>query len=92
MLAFQAFHLAAYHFAHGTFQPTATGSTTGCFDLDSLFSWAVTQPLTISTRLSSRLKGHNSRGRLNSGRSCVASFFSKTMLQAAADVTLQPSS
>jgi hypothetical protein len=36
MLAFQAFHLAAYHFAHGTFQPTATGSTTGCFDLDSL--------------------------------------------------------
>eukprot|EP00964_Phaeocystis_antarctica_P110582 scaffold74933_cov54-Phaeocystis_antarctica.AAC.1 len=26
MLAFQAFHLAAYHFAHGTFQPTATSS------------------------------------------------------------------
>ena len=36
MLAFQAFHLAAYHFAHGTFQPTATGSGYGCSDLDSL--------------------------------------------------------
>ena len=36
MLAFQAFHLAAYHFAHGTFQPTATGSARGCSELDSL--------------------------------------------------------
>ena len=36
MLAFQAFHLAAYHFAHGTFQPTATGSVYGCSDLDGL--------------------------------------------------------
>ena len=36
MLAFQAFHLAAYHFAHRTFQPTATGSARGCSELDSL--------------------------------------------------------
>ena len=36
MLAFQAFHLAAYHFAHGTFQPTATSSARGCSELDSL--------------------------------------------------------
>jgi hypothetical protein len=36
MLAFQAFHFAAYHFAHGTFQPTATGSALGCSELDSL--------------------------------------------------------
>ena len=36
MLAFQAFHLAAYHFAHGTFQPTAAGSARGCSELDSL--------------------------------------------------------
>ena len=36
MLAFQAFHLAAYHFAHGTFQPTAAGSALGCSELDSL--------------------------------------------------------
>ena len=36
MLAFQAFHLAAYHFPHGTFQPTATISARGCSELDSL--------------------------------------------------------
>ena len=36
MLAFQAFHLAAYHFAPGTFQPTAAGSARGCSELDSL--------------------------------------------------------
>ena len=36
MLAFQAFHLAAYHFAHGTFQPTATSSALGCSEVDSL--------------------------------------------------------
>eukprot|EP00964_Phaeocystis_antarctica_P153862 scaffold122301_cov66-Phaeocystis_antarctica.AAC.3 len=36
MLAFQAFHIAAYHFAHGTFQPTAAGSARGCSELDSL--------------------------------------------------------
>jgi hypothetical protein len=36
MLAFLAFHLAAYHFAHGTFQPIATGSARGCSELDSL--------------------------------------------------------
>ena len=36
MLAFQAFHLAAYHFAHGTFQPKATSSARGCSELDSL--------------------------------------------------------
>ena len=36
MLAFQAFHLAAYHFAHGTFQPTAASSARGCSELDSL--------------------------------------------------------
>ena len=36
MLAFQAFHLAAYHFAQGTFQPTATSSARGCSELDSL--------------------------------------------------------
>ena len=36
MLAFQAFHLAAYHFAHGTFQPAATSSARGCSELDSL--------------------------------------------------------
>ena len=37
MLAFQAFHLAAYHFARGTFQqPSAHGSARGCPELDSL--------------------------------------------------------
>ena len=42
MLAFQAFHLAAYHFARGTFQqPSAPGrrlssSARGCPELDSL--------------------------------------------------------
>ena len=36
MLAFQAFHLAAYHFAHGTSQPPAHGSARGCSELDSL--------------------------------------------------------
>ena len=36
MLAFQAFHLAAFHFAHGTFQPTATSSARGCSELDGL--------------------------------------------------------
>ena len=36
MLAFQAFHLAAYHFAHGTFQPIATSSARGCSELDDL--------------------------------------------------------
>eukprot|EP00964_Phaeocystis_antarctica_P123609 scaffold87293_cov65-Phaeocystis_antarctica.AAC.1 len=37
MLAFQAFHIAAYHdFAHGTFQPTAAGYARGCSELDSL--------------------------------------------------------
>ena len=36
MLAFQAFHLASYHFAHGTFQPTAAVSAPGCSELDSL--------------------------------------------------------
>ena len=36
MLAFQAFHLAAYHFAHGTFQPTAASSARGCSELDGL--------------------------------------------------------
>ena len=38
MLAFQAFHLAAYHFAHGTFQPPAASSALGCSDLDGLLS------------------------------------------------------
>ena len=36
MLAFQAFHLASYHLAHGTFQPPANGPALGCSDLDSL--------------------------------------------------------
>ena len=36
MLAFQAFHLATYHFAQGTFQPTAASSARGCSELDSL--------------------------------------------------------
>ena len=36
MLAFQAFHLAAYHLAHGTFQPPAHGSALGCSELDRL--------------------------------------------------------
>ena len=36
MLAVGAFYLAAYHFAHGTFQPTAAGSARGCSELDSL--------------------------------------------------------
>jgi hypothetical protein len=36
MLAFQAFHLAAYHFARGTFQPPAHGSARGCPALDGL--------------------------------------------------------
>ena len=37
MLAFHpAFHLGAYHFAHGTFQPAAAGSTRGCADIDRL--------------------------------------------------------
>ena len=36
MLASQAFHLAAYHFAHGTFQPPAASSALGCTDLDGL--------------------------------------------------------
>ena len=31
-----AFHLGAYHFAHGTFQPASTGSALGCAELDSL--------------------------------------------------------
>ena len=38
MLAFQAFHLAAYHFAHGTFQPPAASSALGSSDLDGLLS------------------------------------------------------
>ena len=38
MLAFQAFHLAAYHFAQGTFQPPAASSAPGCSDLDGLLS------------------------------------------------------
>ena len=38
MLAFQAFHLAAYHFAQGTFQPPAASSALGCSDLDGLMS------------------------------------------------------
>ena len=38
MLAFQAFHLAAYHFAQGTFQPPAASSPLGCSDLDGLMS------------------------------------------------------
>ena len=38
MLAFQAFHLATYHFAHGTFQPPAASSALGCSDLDGLMS------------------------------------------------------
>ena len=38
MLAFQAFHLATYHFAHGTFQPPAASSALGCSDLDGLLS------------------------------------------------------
>ena len=39
MLAFQAFHLAAYHFAHGTSQPPpAASSPLGCSDLDGLLS------------------------------------------------------
>ena len=38
MLAFQAFHLAAYHFAQGTFQPPAASSALGCSDLDGLLS------------------------------------------------------
>ena len=38
MLAFQAFHLAAYHFAQGTFQPPAASSAPGCSDLDGLMS------------------------------------------------------
>ena len=37
MLAFQAFHLAAYYLAHGTFQPPAASSAQGsCSDLDGL--------------------------------------------------------
>ena len=38
MLAFQAFHLAVYHFAHGTFQPPAASPALGCSDLDGLLS------------------------------------------------------
>ena len=39
MLAFQAFqHLAAYHFAQGTFQPSANGSALGCSQLDNLLA------------------------------------------------------
>ena len=38
MLAFQAFHLAVYHFAHGTFQPPAASFALGCSDLDGLLS------------------------------------------------------
>ncbi len=38
MLIFQAFHLASYHFAHGTFQPPAASSALGCSDLDGLLS------------------------------------------------------
>ena len=38
MLAFQAFHLATYHFAHGTFQPPAASSALGCSHLDGLLS------------------------------------------------------
>ena len=36
MLAFQAFYLASYHFARGTFQLPAHGSARGCPELDSL--------------------------------------------------------
>jgi hypothetical protein len=38
MLAFQAFHLAAYRFAHGPFQPPAASSALGCSELDGLLS------------------------------------------------------
>ena len=38
MLASQAFHLAAYCFAHGTFQPPAASSALGCSYLDGLLS------------------------------------------------------
>jgi len=41
MLAFHpALNLGAYHFAHGTFQPAAAGSTHGCADLDRLLGRA----------------------------------------------------
>ena len=38
MLIFQAFHLAAYLFAHGTIQPPAASSALGCSELDGLLS------------------------------------------------------
>ena len=38
MLAFQAFHLAAYYLAHGTFQPPAASSALGYSELDGLLS------------------------------------------------------
>ena len=36
MFIFQAFHLASYLFAHGTFQPPAASSALGCSALDGL--------------------------------------------------------
>ena len=52
MLAFQAFHLAAYHFAHGTSQPPpAASSPLGCSDLDRVPLRARHIPTTTSGQL-----------------------------------------
>ena len=36
LAALAGFHLGAYHFAHGTFQPASTGTARGCAELDGL--------------------------------------------------------
>ena len=83
-----ALHLAAYHFAHGTFQPAATGSARGCAELDSLLDRGLPADRTAGRPAgrTSRPAGYPATGGLLGGGPRLADLNASADLDAVLDV------
>ena len=89
MLAVHAgFHLGAYHFAHGTFQPASTGTALGCAELDSLLGDEPPAGRTASRMIvhTARPAGHRTMGGLLGGGPRLADRNASADLNAVLDV------
>ena len=83
-----AFHLGAYHFAHGTFQPASTGTALGCAELDSLLGDEPSAGRTASRMIvhTARPAGHRTMDGLLGGGPRLADGNASADLNAALDV------
>ena len=84
----RGFHLGAYHFAHGTFQPASTGTPLGCAELDSLLGDELPAGRTASRMIvrTAGPAGHRTMGGLLGGGPRLADHNASADLNAVLDV------